>query len=178
MRQPRRSLRSTTARFLRNLLGMQPGCASLIVDHHLIEALFDQLLELNAHRDTLVNSSVLSLLQLIATDSHFSALRAHLVRAHRPQLQALAGAKVQFVRDLLNSSGQPTISGEENRPPASPVKSMSIAPEVRWAGPGSQPQPPPYAAVAPPARGSLAPTSGGTAGGPLMPRLTAASLAQ
>lgn len=180
LRQPRRSLRSTASRFLRQLLSTQPGCATLLVDHQIVESLLAQLLERNGRPlvNSLVNSTILSLLHLIATDSRLSSLRAHLLRWHRPQLQLIADARVQFVRDMLvgsaaASSLPPSFGGEENRPPASPLKeSASCCSEGHQQGaPGSHPQLPLH-----PSPVGLPPPPGISGGVPLMPRRAAASL--
>jgi len=152
MRQRLRSLRSTATRFVRTLLSVQPERCMLAVEHKVVEALFEQLSGGNGRRDSLANSSVLQLLHMLVDTPQLAPLRTHIARTHRQQLQGLLSAGNLFVKELLAAGSSPSISGEENRPPGSPIKQPPITP------------PPPLRAAA------------DASGGPLTPRLAAASL--
>ncbi|KAL1503066.1 hypothetical protein AB1Y20_011132 [Prymnesium parvum] len=128
-----RSLRATAARFVRTLVSLHPSCALLAVEHGVVHALFAQLMVGNGRRDSLLNSSILQLLQLLLTEPQLVSLREHVAQHHAAELEVLLAAGNHFVKDLLRGSTPPpspstihAVRGEENRPPGSPAKQLII----------------------------------------------------
>lgn len=161
LRGRRGSLRATTTRLVRNLLAVQPGCAAKVAEYGLLAPMLGQLMRYDKpNHDCLGNSAVLALLSQMCEAEELAELRAHLVSAHRAQLQTLASANAEShpARALLVLADAEAIDRASGSAPLSPrAAARPLGTLAAGGGPAAEPLAASggLAADAPPLEGAL-----------------------